>query len=330
MRIIFNLMNCGLGNNGGSRTLIKSANTLQDLGHEVTIIDTGRNQNTWIPLKAKHIKIKKNSNLPNADAVIGTGYNTWKSTLNLPRRCGKKFAWVRGWETWNAPQEKLLNALYDKRLSILVNSICLQQKLKYYNLYSCIVRPGNDFDEIFPNNTKTLKDGLIIGGLFNSGSKRKTKQTEWIFEAVKRCKEKFAGLKLWMFGTDGYPNNPVVDEYWKDPSIEDKNAIYNRCHIWLFPSILEGLSIVCQEALLAECCLIATNAEMSGTQDFLINNSTGLVSDTNINSFTDELQRAIIYQDLREKYGKNGRDLVVKLGDRESNMKQLVSVLERP
>ena len=39
MRILFECRNCGLGNNGGTSTIIKSANALVNLGHEVTLID---------------------------------------------------------------------------------------------------------------------------------------------------------------------------------------------------------------------------------------------------------------------------------------------------
>ena len=58
MRILFNSVNCGLGNNGGSSTIVHSANTLIELGHDVKIIDSMRNQFTWFELKAKHIVLK--------------------------------------------------------------------------------------------------------------------------------------------------------------------------------------------------------------------------------------------------------------------------------
>ena len=51
MKIIFDLRRVGLGHNGGSLTLIKSGNTLHDMGHEVTFIDSGRNQNKWVHLE---------------------------------------------------------------------------------------------------------------------------------------------------------------------------------------------------------------------------------------------------------------------------------------
>ena len=60
MRILFDLRNVGLGNNGGSFTLIKSGNTLVKMGHDVTFVDSGQNQHIWVPLIAKHKIVKQN------------------------------------------------------------------------------------------------------------------------------------------------------------------------------------------------------------------------------------------------------------------------------
>ena len=51
MIITFDLRSVGLGNNGGSLTLIKSGNTLQDMGHEIYFIDSGKNKHTWEKLE---------------------------------------------------------------------------------------------------------------------------------------------------------------------------------------------------------------------------------------------------------------------------------------
>ncbi len=89
MRIIFNLMGCSLGNNGGSLTIIKSANTLLRLGHDVEIADTARNQNSWIPLLVKHRIVKNINDIENADVIIATGYDTVKTTLEYKKNIPK-------------------------------------------------------------------------------------------------------------------------------------------------------------------------------------------------------------------------------------------------
>ena len=79
MKIVFNVVNCGLGNNGGSHTIVQSANTLQHLGHDVTILDSGKNKYNWSKLNVKHL-IGKIEDVKDSDVIIGTGVKTFEST----------------------------------------------------------------------------------------------------------------------------------------------------------------------------------------------------------------------------------------------------------
>ena len=329
MKIIFNLMNVGLGPNGGSLTIIESANVLQDLGHNVTIIDTGKNLNSWVPLKAKHMIIKHIKDIPNADAIIATGFRSWQPTIDLPNRCGRKFVYVRGWETWNATERELFKILSNPKLKVIVNSACLVNKLSEEGIIPWIVRPGNDFNKFKYLNIRN-PETIILGGLFNSGSKRSPKRTEWIFKTFEEIKKHYAGgISLYMFGCEGRPSNKEIF-YVKNPSDEDKNHLYNMIDIWLAPSELEGLHIPPQEAMLVECCVVGTNALMSGTQDYLIDGQTGVVSNNTIDDFINKTIGLIHNVDLRKQYGHEGKLKIRSLGDRITNMNNMVKVLGAP
>jgi hypothetical protein len=136
MRILFDLRTIGLGDNGGSSTIVKSANTLIDLGHDVILISTGRNQHTWTKLKAKYVTPSRNRQVPNADAVIATGFRTVKPTMSLPDRCGIRAHWIRAWETWQIKEEEIVNKVLNQPTIKLVNSLCLQDKLKEFGFDS--------------------------------------------------------------------------------------------------------------------------------------------------------------------------------------------------
>ena len=176
MKILFDLYNTGLGANGGSKTLVRSANTLMKLGHDVTIVDTGKNQYTWDILETKHLIIRNDSEIPDADIIIATGFNTYEHTINLPDRCGKKFVWIRGYELWKTSEGKLIQILENPKMIKMVNSIGLKDKLKQYNIDSHVIYPGYDFDEIFPLNFRWQNQKIVIGGLYNL--RHKTKRTE--------------------------------------------------------------------------------------------------------------------------------------------------------
>lgn len=329
MRIIFNLYGCGLGNQGGSMTIVRSANTLHKLGHEVYIIDSMRNMHTWTPLEAKHMIIKNISQIPNADVVIATGFKTVQHTLSLPDRCGVKTHWIRGWETWTMPEQRIINQVLKNKVIKIVNSIGLQAKLKSHGFDSHVIYPGYDFDQLFPMNLRGKSDKVIIGGLNKRGKHEVSKRTSWIDDTVKMLKKKYGKkIELWMFGADKLPDHTMVDKYVRSPSIEEKNFIYNNVDIWLSTSMNEGNHLPPAESLITECCVIGTNAEMSGTKDYLIHGVTGIITKNDIVSFQKGVIELIENKNKRIEYGKSGFKRIIEIGDREKNMKKMIELFE--
>lgn len=329
MKIIFDLRSVGCGSNGGTQTLIKSANTLHKMGHKVCIIDSGKNRYTWGPLLVPHIIPKRDKDIPNADVIIATGYHSVKHTLTAPSRCGIKVHYLRAWELWKMTESEIVKKILNQPTIKIVNSYCLQDKLNNFNIKSHLIRPGYDFDEIYPLNLREKNNGkIILGGLFNRGAKRSGKRTNWIFEATRFLKKNYSTVELYMFGVDGHPKNELVDIYLHNPSMEEKNRLYNEIDIWLSTSELEGLHITPAEAMLTEATIVGTNAPMSGTQDYLVHNETGLMSDNNQGSFIDSIRELIHRPDFRKKLGETGRQKILSLESREDNMKKLIKLIE--
>lgn len=328
MKIIFDLRNTGLGNQGGSATLVNCANTLFQLGHGVYVVDSMKNQHTWTPLLARHLIIKKSYQLPSADVIIATGYKSVKATVNAPTDCGEKFHYIRAWETWQMPEQAIVKNILQQPTIKIVNSIGLQKKLKSYNIDSKIIRPGYDFGDFYPEIKKTSPPiSIILGGVYRTGKFAYIKRTDWILKAATRIKKKRKDVELWMFGTEPNPKHSVIDKYFRSPSKEDKQYFYNMVDIFLAPTKQEGLHIPPAEAMLTECSVVGTNAELSGMQDYLIHEQTGLVSDNNFQSFSINVERLVINKNLRRKLGISGRLKILDIGDRETNMKKMVEFL---
>lgn len=324
MKILFDLRKTGIGNNGGSSTLVKSGNTLAQMGHDITFIDSGRNQHTWTPLIAKHQIVKQRLNIPKADFIIATGYRSVSETVNAPISAGIKCHYIRAWETWNYSEHKIINNILKAPTIKLVNSIGLQRKLKSYGFDSHLIRPGYDFDDLKPLSIRNKRSYIIIGGLNKQGKHVNTKRTEWLIEAAKVLKRKYkTKVKFWMFGMDKLPTTTIVDKYIKNPSVEDKNRFYNEVNIWMAPSKLEGLHLPPAEAMITECPVVGTNAELSGTKDYLINNETGIVTNNDLSSFINGVEQLYLNRELRRKLGKNARIKILEIGNRVTNMKIL-------
>lgn len=329
MKIIFNLFNTGLGNNGGSSTIVKSANILSDLGHEVIIVDTGKNKHTWNPLKAKHLIVKDIYDFPSADVIIATGFKSVKSTVDAPNKCGVKYHWIRGFELWTMGQNEAIDVLKAPTHK-LVNSIGLERILKMYGIDCQIIRPGYDFDEIYPLNIRDSCKKPKIGAIYNSGSKRKSKRVDWVFKAIEKLRESYV-VDLYMYGSetkgDSSPNS-LISYYINEPKPDIKNKMYNLCDIWISPTELEGLHIPPAEAMLTECPVVGTDTELNGMEDYLINGETGLVSANNISAFTEAVETLLINKDLRLKLGENARKKVLSLGSRKENMQNMIRFFE--
>lgn len=318
----------GLGNNGGSSTLIKSGNTLVDMGHEIFFVDSMRNQHTWTPLKAKHIIMGANDNerLPDADFIIATGYKSVGPTITAPGRCGHKAHWIRAWEHWQMSDDQIIKRVLDAPTIKLVNSICLQDKLKSHGFESNIIRPGYDLKQIFPKHIRDLKDEITLGGLYREGVHGNRKRTVWLFEAARFMKTRYRDVKFWLFGSEKKPRRELIDNYVRSPSIKEKNDFYNNVDIWMAPTMSEGLHLPPAEAMLSECAVVGTEAELSGVQDYIVPDETGLLSKNDIRSFIADVEHLYKHSGCRKRLGEAGREKILEIGNRKKNMQIMIDL----
>ena len=326
MKIIFDLRKVGLGNNGGSATLVKSGNTLVDLNHEVYFVDSMRNQHSWTPLKAEHRIVRNNERMPSADFIIATGYKSVGPTVTAPGRCGHKAHWIRAWERWQMGEAQIVERVLKAPTLKLVNSICLHNKLRSHGFDSHIIRPGYDFGQIFPKNIRENRDDIIIGGLNRDGVHGRRKRTSWLFETARYMKMRYKNVRFWLFGSEPNPMRQIVDKYVQSPNIEEKNAFYNNVDIWMAPTMSEGLHLPPAEAMMTGCPVVATQAELSGVQDYVIDGVTGILSKDNLQAFMQDVEHLYHHKGCRQRYGKAGIKKIQEIGDRKKNMKELTEL----
>lgn len=330
MKIVFNLYNCGLGNNGGSLTIVRSANKLQELGHDVIVIDSGKNMHTWTPINFEHNILKSIYDCPKADVIIATGFKTVRTSLALQTKFEKVFHWIRGWEVWQMSEKDIVHNILAKPTIKIVNSSCLKRKLQSFGFSSEIIRPGNDLDIYFDKKIRS-SESIVIGCLSHFGKHRKTKRTDWCIESAKYLKEtQKCNIKFFMFGNEPSPKLPFLDNYLQQPTLQQKNLFFNNIHFWLAPTSLEGLHIPPQESMLTGCVVLGTNADMSGNEDYLEDKRTGFVSDNTYESFLLYLTEIIKMKvDYLKKISDNAKEKIRNLGDRKDNMKKLIKVISR-
>lgn len=305
MRIVFNLHKVGLGNNGGSRTLIKSAETLASLGEEVIIASNIPNKYTWEKIK-NNVQFVRGKSIPKGDVIIASGIGSVKSTVSSNFK--KKFYFIRGFETWAAKKEILFKSY--KSLRCIVNSSWLQSMLANKGIKSNLVFNGLDFDDFYDMREER---GYPLGCLFHK--KHKTKNYDFVRECAR-----ISGVPLLSLNKDIKGSTP-----------KELNRWYNSIKVWVASSQLEGLHNPPMEASLSGCGLVSTDHPRSGTTDYVIPNETALVyAHGDSKEAVSQIKRMIDDDELRRKLNKNMKKLLKnKIGTREKNMIKFLEILKK-
>ena len=137
MVITFNAYNCGLGNNGGSRTIIKSADALSMVGHDVNICARLDNF-TWFQHKSVIKNIPTNSNA----VVAVSACDVVHSLDNAPLNSCVAW-WMRGWEIWQTDGIDGFISLA-KKVPVICNSSWMVNMLADYGINANLCFSGLD------------------------------------------------------------------------------------------------------------------------------------------------------------------------------------------
>ena len=295
MKILINCAGCGLGNNGGTNTIVKSAKVLQDLGHDVSIL-AGLNRYTWNDVE---VPVITHPNKP--DVVINT--SVWDAQITVKMHAPKKVWWIRGWEKWVYGEERLMYLIrlfsaYEGK--VIANSTWLQKRVNTIGIDCELCYSGIDFDHW--QNIKPHDERKFIG---IEKHKHKTKNYEF---AVDLCNE--LGIKYKEFNI-------------KDPKgLNDHtmNKLYNECSVWFAPTELEGFHNPPVEACLSGGTGLCNNIESNGMGDYT-NDFTAMMYNDKF-----EAEHWLRYPDHSKRI-KMEELIRKKIGSREKNMKKFVALI---
>lgn len=312
MKIIFNGLNSGLGNNGGSRTILLSQKVLKQLGHKCVVVST-KDEFTWFDHDGVVDYIPRN-----ADAVINIAAVDYKSTLNMPVE--KKFAWWRAHESWSMPESTLMELYRDKRIKNIVNSKGLQRKLKEEaHADSVVVYQGIDFD-LWENRQLRPKDKIRIGALHTKQPRKRWKDFVKLAKILGTDKYEYVGM-----GSAAPKNAGFLTDFKENANVEELNNLYSSCHIWVATTVSEGLHNVPMEASLCGCLVVCAREPLNGMMyDYAFDGKTAMIYDKK-----DIQQAAELIKDPDWSLIPNMQDhLRSEIGTREENMHRMLTYLE--
>lgn len=309
MKIVFNMLECGLGNNGGTRTIIKCVEVLEKLGHRCDIVGTV-DKFTWFGHKPIIQRIPIDT-----DVIIATACTTVFSTLqsNVP----KKAWYIRAHERW-CMSNKELGKRYSSGILNIVNSKGLQRLLTTYGKGSKLVYQGVDF-EYWKDLKLRPKNKIRIGCLYTKQPRKRWK------DFVKLSK--ILGYKNYEYISVGSakPKDSFLTESVYNVGYEKLREVYSSCHIWFAPTDSEGLHNVPMEANLCGCLVVCADEPLNGMiYDYAFNNNTAMVYERKNIGHATELIHNPNWKLIKNMQGCLKKDI----GTREDNMKKMIEYLE--
>ncbi len=213
------------------------------------------------------------SNIPDADVVIATAWETAEWVLTYPASKGRRFYLIQHLETWSGHEERVLQT-WKAPLEKIVIAGWLQRLATEMGQRSHLIPNGMDFSRFQMTVPPEQRDSNRLLMLHHC--------MEWKgspdgLAAVAIAQQTLPELKLTLFGIDPAPPDlPPGVEYHHQPSQERLNRLYNEAAIFISPSWAEGWGLPPAEALMCGGALAVTRG--GADEAFAIDGETALVS----------------------------------------------------
>jgi hypothetical protein len=300
-----------LGNQGGTRTILLSAQTLRELGHTVSVV-AHKDRFTWFKHPHPVWEIPKG-----ADAVIAVTISD--VPLVMKEANGRKMAyWARPFETWSMPEDeivKLLRKFTHAGGRVMCNSSWQVRWLGKHGVDGTVQFAGIAEKE-WVHVDEVTADRYIEWGSGTIGCQySKAPRKQW-----KRFKELHRELgddyRWCSFGSSPY-SKPWLS-HLHNPDRNQLQAMYWQCGYFFCPNKLEGFYNVAAEAALSGCVIVRLDHPRGGMDDY--SDSENSIVAGSVKEAAERIRRGDVPS-------KSCRERVLAIGTRTDNMKKLVELL---
>lgn len=304
---------------GGDRVCAIYAKKLQERGHEVNVIAPKikllsikeqiqrlRKGHSWLSKSEQeqeqnhfdllniNIKYLKDSNpieskdIPDADVIIATWWETAEWIKNFPLNKGAKAYFIQHLETHSwTPLDRVCETY---RLPFHQITIAHWLVDEMRNRFSCkdISLVPNSVDTAFFFAPKRIKQDVpTIGFLF---SEIDFKGVPVALKVIEKVREKFPSLKAICFGSHK-PDSIVLPDFVDfslNPPQSEIRHIYKQCDVWLCCSITEGFGLTILEAMACRTPVVSTKC--GGPEDIVAEGKNGYLCKVNdVESLSDSV-----------------------------------------
>ena len=284
MRITFLSPTLNMG--GGIKVIAIHANYLVSKGHDVLVASvpeqppkfkklvknflkgkyfyTKPPQSHFHNTSIKQLIIDKNrpilsGDLPDADIIIATWWETAEWLANIDDSKGKKVYFIQGHEIFDFIPRQRAVATYQSKMHKIVISNWLKEIMQneYAAEHVDIVYNGVDKQQFF----YTERDKQTVPTLGFLVSTASLKGIDIAIKVVQQVKKNYPTLKVITFGLsklDSLEFNALNTDFHLLPTQSMIREIYSSCDVWLSPSRSEGFNLTAIEAMSCGTPVVST------------------------------------------------------------------------
>lgn len=293
---------------GGDRVCAIYAQKLIALGHEVNIIAPKRhflntkNQvkrvlkgQSWLSKSAQtqnHFQLLglevfytnnyppiKSSDVPDADIIIATWWETVEWVKDFPKEKGKKVYFIQHHETHDwLPIERVKKTYKELFHKITVASWLVKLMVEVYDSGPPYLVPNSVDCQMFNASKRTKQEVPTIGFLY---SEVEFKGVHIALSVIENLKKKLPSLRIIAFGSKR-PSALRLPDYVEltvNPNQEDIRLLYQQCDLWLCCSLVEGFGLTILESMACRTPVVSTKC--GGAEDIITDGVNGFLCDVN-------------------------------------------------
>lgn len=238
--------------------------------------------------------------------AVETAYEL-NSIKSIPNN--NKFYLIQDFENWNENTDEYVLNSYRFNMHKIVISKWLQEKVMTTGNNATIIPDGLDFEYFKLTEPIKNRTPYEVAMLYHVDDRKRCCDS---IDALKLVKVKIPMLHVSIFGTPDKPENlPEWFSYYKLPSKETHNMIYNQAAIFVAASQKEGWGLPPAEAMQCGAALVCTDT--GAVSEYAINKITALTSPVfDINKLAENIIKLINNNDLRISIATKGNEFIQK------------------
>lgn len=219
---------------------------------------------TLLPINHKPLRAQ---DVPDADVVIATWWETMEWIADWPASKGHKAYFVRGYEIFGGTPERV-HRTYMLPAKKFVISTWLKRLMaeEFGDVDTTLVPNGIDHEQF--NAPPRLRNTVPTVGMIAHPSTIKGAATA--FQALRIAQQSRPDLRVVSFGShpiDDIPDPPANFTFELKPAQSRIPELYRQADCWLLPSTTEGLGMPGLEAAACRCPLVVTRC--GGPEDYV-------------------------------------------------------------